>query len=219
MYTLQDLTRIVANGEVKEITACVKALLDAGIDFKTMLSQSIMPALDDVGHRFETQQIFIPEMLLAARTVKLAYEVIRAEGGDGAVPTTGKKMVLGTVAGDLHDIGKNIVAQTVFFSGIEVIDLGVDVPAECFVRAAEQDESVAIVGVSALLTSTLPAMRKTVAALRKSPAYGRFRIMVGGAPVTAAYARKISADYYTDTAYEAAVVARKIVEEAMKHDR
>lgn len=217
MYTLQDLTRIVANGNVKEITACVKALLYAGVDFKTMLSQSIMPALDDVGRRFEAQQIFIPEMLLAARTVKLAYEVVRAEGGDEAVTTTGKKMVLGTVAGDLHDIGKNIVAQTVLFSGIEVIDLGVDVPAERFVQAAEQDETVAIVGVSALLTSTLPAMRRTVAALRKSPAYGRFRIMVGGAPVTAAYARKISADYYTDTAYEAATVARKIVEEAMQH--
>lgn len=217
MYTLQDLTCIVANGNVREITACVKVLLDAGIDFKTMLSQSIMPALDDVGHRFETQQIFIPEMLLAARTVKLAYEVVRAEGGDAAITTTGKKMVLGTVAGDLHDIGKNIVAQTVLFSGIEVIDLGVDVPADRFVQAAEQDETVAIVGVSALLTSTLPAMRKTVDALRKSSAYGRFRIMVGGAPVTAAYARKISADYYTDTAYEAAVVARKIVEEAIQN--
>lgn len=216
MATLQTLAQIIAAGDVKAAPACVQALLDAGVDFQTMLSQSIMPALDDVGRRFETQQIFIPEMLLAARTVKLIYELVRAETG-GASTTLGKKMVLGTVAGDLHDIGKNIVAQTVLFSGIEVVDLGVDVSVERFVQAAEADADVAIVGVSALLTSTLPAMRKTVQALRKSPAYGRFRIMVGGAPVTAAYARKIGADHYTDTAYEAAVTARQIVEEMMHH--
>ena len=215
MNDLERLIQIIEDGKVDQAPACVRELLREGVDAKTVLETCIMPAMGVVGSRFASQEIFIPEMLAAARTVKLIYEVMRSE--EQAVPTLlGKKMVLGTVEGDLHDIGKNMVAQAVLFSGIEVIDLGVDVPPEQFVLAAEQDPDVAIVGISALLTTTLPAMKRTVAALRQSPACRRFRIMVGGAPVTAAYAKKIKADYYPETAYDAATVARKIAEEMLQ---
>ena len=210
MNDLERLIQIIEDGKVDQAPACVRELLREGVDAKTVLETCIMPAMGVVGSRFASQEIFIPEMLAAARTVKLISE-------EQAVPTLlGKKMVLGTVEGDLHDIGKNMVAQAVLFSGIEVIDLGVDVPPEQFVLAAEQDPDVAIVGISALLTTTLPAMKRTVAALRQSPACQRFRIMVGGAPVTAAYAKKIKADYYTETAYDAAAVARRIAEEILQ---
>lgn len=211
MIELRQLSQIVEHGRSREVVACVKSLLQAGLSPEQIFQEGIIPGLSEVGKKFDQHEIFIPEMLLAARTVKLANEVMQTMWSP-LLPRLGKRIVLGTVAGDLHDIGKNLVAQAMYSVGIGVIDLGVDVPAEQFVQAAEQDETVAFVGVSALLTTTLPAMTETVRALRTCRAAERIRILVGGAPVTQTFAKTIGADIYTETAFEAAKAARAVLE-------
>lgn len=214
MTDLERLADIVERGSIKEVRSCVRKLLDSGVSPEEVVSHGFMPGLAIVGQKFDEGEYFITNMLLSARAVKMGYEVIRPELGE-TVLVSHKKVVLGTVQGDLHNIGKNLVAMAIRGVGIDVVDLGVDVPAEQFVKAAEQDPNVAYVGVSALLTTTIPAMRTTVKALKKSKCRDRFKIMVGGAPVDEKLARELGADIYTKSAFEA---ANLILDELKRED-
>lgn len=210
MYRLKQLQEAIETGDTVSVIPAVTALLEAGFPPEQVLQEAMMPALQEVGRRFESQSIFIPEMLMSARAFKLGSEALRERIGERDL--FGKtKIVLGTVQNDLHDLGKNLVGLAMRGIGLSVVDLGVDVAPEAFVRAVEADEDVAFVGISALLTTTLPDMAKTVKALRACRASDRIRILVGGAPVTAKFARRIGADIYTDTAFEAAEAVRTLL--------
>lgn len=210
MSEKQRLIAIIEQGKISEVQACIQALLDQGYDQDQIVQDCMMPALENVGHRFEKQEIFILQMLMAARAVNEANAYLKRKQ---AVPQPWSrcKVVIGTVKGDLHFIGKNLVAMSMRAMGIDVIDLGVDVPVEQFVNAAESDPDVAIVAVSCLLTTTMPDMRKTVKALKNCTASNRIRIMVGGGPINEQFARSIGADIYTKSAYDAAVSARDML--------
>ena len=182
--------------------------LAAGCAPSEILNAGMIRAMDKVGAQFKEGVIFVPEMLMSARAMKKGVEVLRPYLVTGAVGTAGKA-VIGTVAGDLHDIGKNLVAMMLESAGFEVIDLGVDVSREKFARAIEKNPDISLVCCSALLTTTLQALRDTVAYLNRASFRRNIKIMVGGAPVTQALADEIGADAYTE---DAAECARRAVE-------
>ena len=203
---LNKVHDLVIRGKARLITAAVAEALENGCAPADILS-TMVAGMDVVGERFQNGEIFVPEMLIAAKAMKKGVEVLKPHLAAGAAGALGK-VVIGTVAGDLHDIGKNLVAMMIESAGFEIIDLGVDVPVEKFVSAA-QEEGVKIVACSALLTTTMPALEATVAALR---AAGKdYRIMVGGAPITQEFADKIGADAFTADAAAAAKKARELV--------
>lgn len=211
MHNLERLASIIETGQIREVDPYIRELLAQGISPERIVSEGIMLGMNEVGRKFDAHEYFIPEMLMAARATKLGYAVLQEWLGK-TVPTRKYKIVIGTVQDDLHDIGKNLVGMAMRTMGIEVIDLGVDVPPSQFVEAVEGDDSVVLVGISALLTTTLPALKKTVAALKKCSASQRITIFVGGAPVTEELAKRMKADIYTRTAFEAADAARAIIE-------
>ena len=212
MIDLEYLAGVIEQGKTQEVIECVEALLDAGIKPETIINDGVMPGMREVGQKFEDGKIFISEMLLASRAANLGSEYMHSRM-DFRTPVSGHKILLGTVRGDVHDIGKNLVAMAMRSIGVEVIDLGVDVPVEHFVAAVESNPDIAFVGLSAILTMTLPAMKQTVKALRSCEAASRIRILVGGAPVTAKLAKSYGADIYTETAYEAAVAVRTLLQQ------
>jgi len=170
-----------------------KMALDSGIKPDAILEEALIPAMANVGNRFSRKEIYVPQMLMAAKAMNGAMKHIKPFFQSGETKRKGK-FVIGTVAGDLHDIGKNLVAMMVEGGGWEVIDLGVDVSAEKFLKAIE-DNPDAVIGLSALLTTTMENMKKTVTLVKeKHPAS---KILIGGAPVTMDYCQKIGADYYS----------------------
>ena len=206
---LRAVAEAVENGKNKKVPDAVRAALEAGVDPKDILNTGMIDAMDVVGDKFQKQIIFVPQMLAAARAMKSGVDVLKphlkGEGG-GSVG----KMILGTVAGDFHDIGKNLVGMMIESAGVEVIDLGVDVPISTFIKAIEDHPDVTIVGLSALLTTTMPSLRDTVAALKQQPFASRIKIMVGGAPISQAFADEIGADAYTPDAASAAKKAKEL---------
>ena len=203
---LNKVRDLVIRGKARLITGAVAEALENGCAPDDILN-TMIAGMDIVGERFQTGEIFVPEMLIAAKAMKKGVEVLKPHLATGAAGALGK-VVIGTVAGDLHDIGKNLVSMMIESAGFEIIDLGVDVPVEKFVSAAGE-EGVKIVACSALLTTTMPALEATVAALR---AAGKdYRIMVGGAPITQEFADKIGADAFTADAAAAAKKARELV--------
>ena len=203
---IEKVYDLVSRGKAKLTPAAVQEAIDAGFAPEEVLNKMIS-AMDVVGEKFKNGEIFVPEMLIAAKAMKKGVEVLKPLLAAGAAGALGK-VVIGTVAGDLHDIGKNLVAMMIESAGFEVIDLGVDVPVEKFVEAASA-EGVKIVACSALLTTTMPAMEATVAALK---ATGKdYKIMVGGAPINQEYADKLGADAYTPDAATAAKKAKELV--------
>ena len=209
MATLQDVQDIILAGRAKKTPAVVQEALDGGLDPKDILN-TMVDAMGIVGERFTRNEIYVPEMLVTAKAMKKGVEVLKPYLTEGATGAMGK-MVIGTVAGDLHDIGKNLVVMMVESAGFEVIDLGVDVSAEAFIEAIRENPDTKLVGLSALLTTTMPAMAEIVAELNKQDFRPNIRIMVGGAPITQEFADRIGADAYTENAAEAAVVAKKLV--------
>ena len=210
MSKIEELAHAVEIGKSKLVPGLVQEALDEGNAPIDILNKGMIDAMAIVGDKFKRNEIFVPEMLIAAKAMKKGVEVLKPYlAGDNAAKIG--KMVMGTVYGDLHDIGKNLVIMMIESTGYEVVDLGVDVAVEKFVEAVENDPEVTVVGVSALLTTTMPAMKETVEALKASPAAGRFKIMVGGAPITQAFADEIGADYYTADAASASQVAKSIV--------
>ena len=203
---IEKVYDLVSRGKAKLTPAAVQEAIDAGYAADEILNKMIA-AMDVVGEKFKNGEIFVPEMLIAAKAMKKGVEVLKPLLAAGAAGALGK-VVIGTVAGDLHDIGKNLVAMMIESAGFEVIDLGVDVPVEKFVEAASA-EGVKIVACSALLTTTMPAMEATVAALK---ATGKgYKIMVGGAPINQEFADKVGADAYTPDAASAAKKAKELV--------
>ncbi len=199
----------ILNGNAKDAVAIVQQALDHGGDAMELVTKQMIPAMDEVGRRFECEDYFVPELLLSARAMKAALELIRPLlAASGAQPAG--RVVVGTVKGDLHDIGKNLVASMLEGGGFEVHDLGADVPPEKFIEAANARRAD-IVALSALLTVTMPAMRTTIEALKQSGLRDRIKIMVGGAPVTEQYAREIGADGYSENASAAVALARRLM--------
>jgi 5-methyltetrahydrofolate--homocysteine methyltransferase len=173
------------------------------------VNRCLVPAMDEVGHRFECNEYFVPELLISARAMKAALELIRPlliARGDKPIG----RVAIGTVRGDMHDIGKNLVASLLEGGGFEVIDLGVNVSPETFISTI-QEKGATIVAMSALLTTTMPAMRTTIEAFKRAGIRDRVKILVGGAPLTQKYAEDIGADGYSDSAVGAVALAKKAV--------
>jgi corrinoid protein of di/trimethylamine methyltransferase len=209
MQDLSTLRTAVIEGEVKAAVLAAGAALAADVEPLEIVSQGIGPAMAEVGKLFEEGDYFVPELLMAARATKEVFSILRPLlVRDGAEPMA--RVLLGTVQGDLHDIGKNLVAAMLEGGGFEVTDLGVDVSPEVFVEAV-QKHSVQIVGLSALLTTTMPAMKKTIEAFRAAGIREQVKIIVGGAPVTNKYAESIGADGYSETAAASVDLARRLV--------
>ena len=210
MSKIEELAHAVEIGKSKLVPGLVQEALDEGNAPIDILNKGMIDAMAIVGDKFKRNEIFVPEMLIAAKAMKKGVEVLKPHLASGAAGALGK-VIIGTVAGDLHDIGKNLVAMMIESAGFEVIDLGVDVPVEKFLTAYEEPEGVKIIACSALLTTTMPALQQTVAALNAASWRGDVKVMVGGAPITQEFADKIGADAYTPDAASAAKKAKELV--------
>ncbi len=209
---MQDLTRLfeaILTGDAKIAQEVTESALAEGVDPQILVQQQMIPAMDEVGKRYESNEYFVPELLIAARAMKASLGIIRpllvAKGAEPA-----GRVVVGTVKGDLHDIGKNLVAAMLEGAGFEVFDLGVDVSPEKFIMQATEKRAN-IIALSALLTTTMGSMKTTLEAMNKAGVRGNFKVMIGGAPVTQRYADEIGADGYSSNANGAVALARKLV--------
>ena len=203
---MQKVFKLTQDGKNKEIGQAVQEALDAGCDPTAILNDAMIGAMAVVGDNFKREIIFVPQMLAAARAMKAGVEVLKPYLATGEAGSAGT-IILGTVAGDLHDIGKNLVGMMFESAGFEVIDLGVDVPIQTFIDEVNKHKEASIVALSALLTTTMPSLRDTVAALLSQPFRSRIKIMVGGAPISQEFADEIGADAYTEDAASAAECA------------
>jgi len=209
MQDLKQLYQAVLEGNAKLAKSVTEQALAEGVDPQQLVSGYMIPAMDEAGRRFECNDFFVPELLIAARAMKASLELIRPLlAARGSQPVG--RVVIGTVKGDLHDIGKNLVAALLEGGGFEVNDLGVDVSPEKF-AAAVQEKNASLVALSALLTTTMPSMKATVEALKNAGVRGKVKIMIGGAPVTQKYADEIGADGYSENAAGAVNLARRLM--------
>jgi 5-methyltetrahydrofolate--homocysteine methyltransferase len=206
---LGTLKQAVVDGDDRAVVELTRRALDEGHSAETVLNGALIDGMEKVGELFEQGEYFVPELLLAARAMQGAMEVLRPLLAASDYQPMGK-VVMGTVQGDLHDIGKKLVAMMLEGSGFEVIDLGADVPPERFVEAVEES-GAQLVGLSALLTTTLPSMEATVSALRETELPTQVKVMIGGAPVSSTFARDIGADGYAPDASSAVALARRLV--------
>jgi corrinoid protein of di/trimethylamine methyltransferase len=209
MADLQKLYDAILDGDAKMSAAVTNEALAEGADPVSLISDYMVPAMDEVGRRYEAEEYFVPELLLAARAMKAALTPLRPLlAASGAQPAG--RVVIGTVKGDLHDIGKNLVASMLEGGGFEVLDLGADVSPEKFIEGV-RSSGANIVCLSALLTVTMPSMKKTIEALEAAGVRSLVKVFVGGAPVTEQYAKEIGADGFSETASGAVALARSIV--------
>ncbi len=209
MPDLQKLYDAVLEGDQKTAVAVTQEALAAGCAPMELITKYMVPAMDEVGRRFECEEYFVPELLLSARAMKGSLVLLRPLLAESGVQPAGR-VAIGTVKGDLHDIGKNLVASLLEGGGFEVIDLGADVAPEKFISAVKE-RGANIVALSALLTVTMPAMRTTIDALKQAGVRDQVKVMVGGAPVTPQFATEIGADGYSDNASAAVGLARSFV--------
>ncbi len=207
MADLKALAESVIKGDQKTAVDITKAAIGEGMAAKTILDEGLIAGMEIIGDRFKKNEVYIPEVLIAARAMKMAMQVLEPELVKAGVQPIGK-LLIGTVQGDLHDIGKNLVAMMLKGAGFEVIDLGVDVGPDKFVQQVKT-AGAHLVGMSALLTTTMPGMEKTIKALKESGL--KVKIMIGGAPVTQDYADKIGADGYAADAASAVDIAKSLV--------
>jgi corrinoid protein of di/trimethylamine methyltransferase len=203
------LRQAVLDGQAPAAAAATERALAAGVPPRTLVDGALIPAMDEAGRLFESGEFFVPELLVAARALKASQALITPLLAGSAVASAGR-VAIGTVKGDMHDIGKNLVVALLQGGGFDVIDLGADVPPERFVAAVTND-SADIVGLSALLTTTMLQMRTTVQALEQAGVRGAVKVMVGGAPVTQRFADEIGADGFADNAAAAVVLARRLM--------
>ena len=209
MPDLEKLHEAVIEGDWKTAAEVTRAAVAAGVAPLTIVTGCLVPAMEEVGRRFECEEYFVPEMLLSARAMKASMAIVRPLlVATGAQPIG--RVVIGTVKGDLHDIGKNLVASMLEGGGFEVIDLGADVAPERFIEAAAS-KNANLVALSALLTVTMTSMKTTIDAFQTAGLRDKVKIMVGGAPVTQQYADAIGADGYGESAGAAVALARKLV--------
>ena len=202
---LQDISMKLQAGKAKDVKVLVQQAIDEGIPAQTILEEGLLSGMSVIGEKFKNNEVFVPEVLVAARAMNMGANLLKPLLAEAGVKASGK-VCIGTVKGDLHDIGKNLVKMMLEGKGLEVIDLGTDVAPETFVRTA-QDEGCNIICCSALLTTTMGVMGDVVKAAESAGIRERVKIMVGGAPVTDAFCSQIGADAYTPDAATAADVA------------
>ena len=206
---LQELYDVILNGQAKAAPAKVQAALDAGIEPSRILNEGMIAALGEVGRLFEEGEYFVPEMLIAARAMQAGVNVLKPHLVRTNVQAVGR-VLIGTVKGDLHDIGKNLVSMMLEGAGFEVRDLGIDVAPDKFVTAVREGQ-FDIVALSALLTTTMPMIKTTIDALQQAGLRGQVKVLIGGAPVTDAYAQRVGADGYAPDANRAVTVAKSLL--------
>jgi 5-methyltetrahydrofolate--homocysteine methyltransferase len=205
---LKTIYNNVIEGAASDVEAGVRAALAAGIGADTILKDALIAAMGEVGNRYEEGDMFVPEMLISARAMQAGLTLLKPHLVGGRAESAGK-VAIGTVKGDLHDIGKNLVAMMLEGAGFEIIDLGVDVDPQAFVDAAQKGAQ--IIGMSALLTTTMSNMRVTVEALKAAGMREKVKVMIGGAPVTQEFANSIGADAFAADAPSAARIARQLL--------
>ena len=208
MSKIDEIAQAVEAGKSKVIGGLVTEALNEGIEAVSILNDGMMKAMEIVGSKFQSGEIFVPEMLVAARAMKAGMEVLKPQLAGNANVSLGK-CIIGTVYGDLHDIGKNLVAMMIESCGFEVIDLGVDVSIEKFITGIKETVGLKLVALSCLLTTTMPALQETTKAIRESGLKG-FKLIVGGAPITQEFADRIGADGYSPDAAGAGQLAKKM---------
>jgi 5-methyltetrahydrofolate--homocysteine methyltransferase len=209
MPAIQTLYDAILNGNAKAAKEITQTSLAAGANPQALVDDTMIPAMNEVGRRYEANEYFVPELLIAARAMKASLELIRPLlSARGAEPVG--RVVIGTVQGDLHDIGKNLVGAMLEGAGFEVIDLGVDVSPEKFMNAAKEKHAT-LIALSALLTTTMHSMKAVMEKLKESGMRGSVKVMIGGAPVTQKYADEIGADGYSSNANAAVALARRLV--------
>ena len=206
---LSELSTAIIEGKLDDIVGLTKDALDDGLNAKQILDQGLMPGMDHVGVEFKAGNMFVPEVLRSARAMQASMLILKPLLAESGAKMTGK-VLLGTVKGDLHDIGKNLVVMMCEGAGFEVKDLGKDVAPEAFVEAVKEFEPD-VVGMSALLTTTMRAMEHTIKALEEAGVRDKVKIMIGGAPVTQTFSDQIGADGYASNAASAAELAKKFV--------
>ena len=207
--TLQAIFGAILDGEADKVITNIHAALDAGLDPNLVLNEGMIAAMREVGARFEAGDFYVPEMLISARAMQGGMALLKPHLQQGEVKSSGK-VVIGTVKGDLHDIGKNLVALMLEGAGFEIKDLGTDVAAEDFI-AALKTEKADMLALSALLTTTMPSMKQTIEAVKAAGLRDQVKIIVGGAPVTEEYARLIGADGYSPDASRAVALAESLM--------
>ncbi len=209
MSTVEQIAENLIKGKANEVKELVQKALDEGLNAGEVLNNGLLAGMSVVGERFKKNEIYVPEVLIAARAMKRGSEVLKPLLAEAGVKPTGT-VVLGTVKGDLHDIGKNLVGMMLEGGGFQVIDLGTDVPSEKFVEAARENDAQ-VIGTSALLTTTMTAMKEVVDSLNSSDLGGKVKIIIGGAPVTQAYCDEIGADGYAPDAASTSDVAKTFI--------
>jgi len=210
MSKIEEIALAVEKGKAKIVGTLVQEALDEGIQPAEILNDGMIQAMSVVGEKFKNNEIFVPEMLIAARAMKKGVEILQPRLAAEGVQRIGK-VIIGTVEGDLHDIGKNLVAMMIEGAGFEVIDLGVDVTPDKFITAIKENPDVQIVALSSLLTSTMPSIKTTIEAIKEAGLRSNIKIIVGGAPVSQAYSDEVGADGYSEDAASAAELAKSLL--------
>ena len=210
MVEIKEISELLKKGRAKNVKALVEQALEEGQDPKVLLNEALLSGMMEIGERFKNNEVFVPEVLMAARAMNAGITVLEPKLIEVGNEPVGK-VVIGTIIGDLHDIGKNLVAMMLKGVGFEITDIGVDVAPEAFIDKAEEI-GADVICISALLTTTMPGMKTVIDELEKRGLRDKYVVMVGGAPVNQAFADEIGADYYTEDAATCAEVAKKAME-------
>lgn len=209
MSTLQDIAENLMKGKADDVKSLVEQALNNGEDPQKVLNEGLLAGMNVIGERFKKNEVYVPEVLIAARAMKSGMEILQPKLTSAGVEPIGIALI-GTVKGDLHDIGKNLVRMMLEGAGFKVVDLGIDVEPEKFVEAARENKAT-IIGVSALLTTTMTNMRAVVEAIKASDISDKTKVMIGGAPVTQAFCDEIGADGYAADAASASDLAKELL--------
>lgn len=209
MVDVKKITENLIQGNAPQVRKLVQEAIDGGEDTGMILKEGLLAGMSVIGDRFKKNECYIPEVLVAARAMKEGMELLRPLIFEGNIRNAGT-VVLGTVTGDLHDIGKNLVGMMLEGAGFDIIDVGIDIPAEKFIETAKE-HNASIIGLSCLLTTTMPALQDVIVSVNSSQLSGKVKVMIGGAPITQGYADKIGADGYASDAAYAVDVARELM--------
>ena len=212
MSRIQEIDQLIQQGRGKKVCETIQAAMDEGISAADILREGMLPAMSAIGEKFKNNEVFVPEVLVAARAMNMGMALLKPYMSDCGIEPAGTA-VIGTVRGDMHDIGKNLVKMMIEGKGLRVVDLGVDVSPEKFLEAAEENHAD-IICCSALLTTTMGEIKNILAYLEARNVRGKYKVMIGGAPVSQSYCDAIGADYYTPDAASAADVAYRICRQA-----
>lgn len=207
MSILEEISEFLQKGKRKNVKALIEQALEEGIDPKIILKEGLMSGMSIIGGKFKREEVFVPDVMMAARAMNVGLSILEPKLVEAGNEPIGR-VVIGTVQGDLHDIGKNLTAMLLKGAGFEIYDMGVDVSAEAFLEKAEE-VNADIIGLSALLSTTMSQMKEVIDLLKEKNLRDKYIVMIGGAPITNEFAEEIGADYYTPDAASAAEVAKK----------